>query len=720
MGNKPSYPTDSVAGMATSPTLTQPFPISNTMTTELNKISNIMDRLLTTGDVLDLSGMMQERPGDSCGGYVFFLADEIQKSLMAVSIKDKHTPVGGPKKIVYQSTTQSVADADLRKQICTDVTELSLRTLLTVVALFASIQVSTGDAIQMDKTAGLGTGRAFGGARKTRGRQAGARRTRTRTRGGGGGGGGQRGGVGIVEDEAKDEEDNEEKAPVIVDVETFKKVEFNKIHAFLFEHSYVDFKDQSPLRTLSNKNPTTYTSTHTLVKPSGPGASRAPFAPFTFTITYISRDQNVVTANIDISITKKKDNKLPIPSFPLVLEMMEPINLSSQGMDRYRQGQGAKYDVVPIRIMIGNKVLGAGILTNDFYLNFTRISSQDTRVSLYGMLFKAFHLASQRVPLVDQKMEGVQFERLLRTKHVVDQLGILIDTFGSSGLQKYGLMPPSRGVVVEQQPFMYDKRKMDYGNKSLSTSTGFAARVVAGLSPKFGEKMSIVRKLYPIRSSPAKVRAESLAGTWDSSTRTQTTKVCSDSYWNKNKSLESIFPWATLQYLYVKEMKTIGTNALNSFDTEAWTADFVHPLQAIYPPDQETSLLPSLLGKGTLAHLSFTQTEPIPLCKNTLKPEVRTDIILHGTSAIYALYKAHTTAVIAILNNLVQVLEDPTTHRETVRLHTNVTQGKDGDSVAYVNEQSILARKAIAAFYVEVEAEYAKAVVHMTDIPQNE
>ena len=304
----------------------------------------------------------------------------------------------------------------------------------------------------------------------------------------------------------------------------------------------------------------------------------------------------------------------------------------------------------------------------------------------------------------------------------------IISAFGSRALQQYGLLQTQRdGRRGYYDPEPIPLRPENVSRKARVLDTGFTGSLSAIISSQFGDKMNIIQKLYSVRSSPARVRARALAGVWNPAVREQTTGVCEDSYWTTDKkSLEFIFPWTTLQFLYVNSLSAYASayskgnkKLVSDFDAGEWTHDFLNPLKEVYSAGGE--FVPPLndTGKtGMLSDLSFTQSPKIPLCVQSLDRDVATPILQHGVNAIYSLYEAHVLAVTTILNNLIVVLKDPDTNTETVRLHTKVTQGTNDASTAYVTEQAAAARKAIAAFYVNIEREYVNAVVQVSQSQQ--
>jgi len=727
MGNKSSSPADleSRPGM---PSLKDPFPVSDRVTTVLRETTTIMDRLLTTGDVFDMSGAMKKMSDDTCGGYVFFLAKQFEKTILAASVKNE----GTPHQIVYQSTTQAVKDRKLRDKICLDVTDLSLRAIMTVIALIASIQVgetgsrmneTVGPVLMLGSRSGSGAGAGYhggGGHTGTRKRARDARRLthkrafqrdaiqRDAAI--------QRGGV-VYFDEAGNEvtETREQDGkivdafygrplfeeyempdapPVDFDVTCIERLE--RLHAFLYKKRHVDGD-----KVKNAKGGVT----HKITKPAEIKS------PYTFRITYDKCDQkekdyirasvkSMATRKVDVETTKQPRNDLK-------LKFLNPVKLKD---DRRRDGRST--EVVPFSISTNSeRVLFAGLLVEDlFCMGFpTRSAAVDDRKPLYLRIYDSFKLAeelanNQRDPNSEtHRSQGDTFKHLY--DRGTDNLPAnILTALGSRGIELLGLRSSGPLGQVDRVPVPMD---LDLRKKEMFRFTG---QTVSLVSTKFGDKLNTVRNLYLMRSSPARVRAKTLAGVWNPATREQTTGVCSDSYWitDEKKTLESIFPWATLQFLYIQNMSAYAKADVPTLETEAWKTDFLTPLRGVYSGEEQR--LPSIAGSETLlSKLRFTPASQKPLCTNSA---VSAPIIQAGINAFYEIYNAHVTAVVEILNNLVQVLKDPETNVDMIRLHSKVAQSED--SAAYVKEQTKKAREAISKFYVDIEKEYANYLLQLT------
>jgi len=86
---------------------------------------------------------------------------------------------------------------------------------------------------------------------------------------------------------------------------------------------------------------------------------------------------------------------------------------------------------------------------------------------------------------------------------------------------------------------------------------------------------------------------------------------------------------------------------------------------------------------------------------------VKFQSVQKGLQAINAEYKEHTKAIWAILSELVEVIEDPETKTELVRLVPNAT--KTGTK-QYIEDLAVKARNQIGGHYVRLEGIYYEVV----------
>jgi hypothetical protein len=215
------------------------------------------------------------------------------------------------------------------------------------------------------------------------------------------------------------------------------------------------------------------------------------------------------------------------------------------------------------------------------------------------------------------------------------------------------------------------------------------------------------RQLVPDESSPAAVRAFTLAGKVNPD-RTINTDVCNDPYWRIG-GLHLIYPWATLQFLCVNSWEKLGTSGGRDVFHTQWPA-FLRELRGIY---DGTGAKPKIVGPAdnqVLNGLSFAEIEKVPVCAASRAPRVRFHAIQDGLLTLQGRYERHVREVWNLLNSLIVVIVDPETREQTVRLHPKVYGTA---SNTYVETQAAEARTLLKDFYLDVERKYLATVTSL-------
>jgi hypothetical protein len=208
------------------------------------------------------------------------------------------------------------------------------------------------------------------------------------------------------------------------------------------------------------------------------------------------------------------------------------------------------------------------------------------------------------------------------------------------------------------------------------------------------------KDMYAKKSCPVSVRAHTIM-LLENPDRTIRTGICNDPYWTE-PNLNRIFPFATLQFLCIKDWNTLGLQQLpqNTFAPE-WDT-FVKGLADIYGP--------FLSGSGTLDQMSFKMSSSgLPLCSTIPYPKevtVRFQEVKGCIDTLQAEYTRHTEVIWKILMNLVEVIEDPETKTELVRLVPKATRT---GTKAYIESMAVEARTEIVKHYLAVEKTYYTA-----------
>jgi hypothetical protein len=204
------------------------------------------------------------------------------------------------------------------------------------------------------------------------------------------------------------------------------------------------------------------------------------------------------------------------------------------------------------------------------------------------------------------------------------------------------------------------------------------------------------KDLFTKTSCPASVRANTLSMRINSD-RTIRSGVCMDPYW-KEPNLGRIYPYATFQFLCMKDWKTAG----KSGSTEE-LKQFTEGLKQVYAD--------GLSGTGSLDTIKFRVTPPICSENQGREINVKYQAVQKGLQAINAEYAAHTKEIWGILSNLVEVIEDPETKTEVVRLVPNATKTTTKD---YIEGLAVKARNQIGGHYVRLEGIYYETVKALT------
>jgi len=211
------------------------------------------------------------------------------------------------------------------------------------------------------------------------------------------------------------------------------------------------------------------------------------------------------------------------------------------------------------------------------------------------------------------------------------------------------------------------------------------------------------RRLMSTEDSPAAKRVRVVVAGDDQ--RKARTDICRDPYWQKT-NLSEVYPWATLQFMCVKEWNSVGTPDVkldSDFD------GFLSNLKELYTGDN----LPKLVAKNKgnrLEDLHFSGMSAMPLCrsgKETFNIKAVQDLLVKMNQ----LYTNHVTAMSAIINSLIIEIDDQGTN--VYRLHPQIF--KSGKPTAdFINEKAREARTKLIAFYIQVETIYIEIIKRLS------
>jgi hypothetical protein len=637
-------------------TIGDPFPIDLRLSKDLDKLSYVAARILSTPDIYDVNNLA--KPG-VCGDYAVFLKKGLEKKLLPFIGDVK----GTLQEVVYQNPRKSISDLETRKQICSQMVETMLRAIATVVACLASIQVKSHEkAVEgVPKQADVGVQR----------------------------GGLQNGG------------------------------NITSIRDWFQQAGYI--------------------SATNAAKPSGsfmvfqnPGIPASP--KYQYKLKLERTEGNLTYGLISV------DSKPGIP------DALQPGSLRVQFLNQVAMPvPGSNVSVLPMRI-----VDDAGItwIAGVFYNNTFKSFADTGNIYITDFLERLFRRSAGADDIMIESRDKITeanlvFQNLRRTQNPQVVLQALSRWLPSAipgfqagyqpvpyGLpqapygQPYGLPPPygappaaapyglpygaQQPLVPYRPPTAYGVGTMP-GTVSLRPVTGdMSYDIPINATKGIMDAFKHFRELLPKESSPAAARAASLSGL-ENRDRTVQTHVCSDPYW-KEPTLKNIYPWATLQFLSIKEWKSLAEDRSkpNIFEDE-WT-DFLEKLGGIYSSTERPTLeRPN--GAKFLDQMRFTKANELELCKPSTNPSVRFKEVQGALSELQALYDSHVKKTWNLLNSLIYLIEDPDTKVEVVRLHPNVISAKSGmSSEKYVKEKAKEARRLIADFYIGVERIYSRAV----------
>ena len=218
------------------------------------------------------------------------------------------------------------------------------------------------------------------------------------------------------------------------------------------------------------------------------------------------------------------------------------------------------------------------------------------------------------------------------------------------------------------------------------------------------DTLKLFRSSVSAESSPAAVRATTLAAL-ENRDRTVQTGICTDKYWTM-PNLARVYPWSTLQFLSVLDWSALSEDRAKTQFAPEWER-FLSSLSSLYNGTGSNPKLERPNNTKFLDQMRITNVANLGICKQSQNPRVAFQEVQAGIQELQSLYRDHVRKMWDILNSLILVIVDPETQQEVVRLHPNVVAG--ASSADYVNERAAAARSAIADYYIAVEKAYLKA-----------
>jgi len=639
--------TEQVMGATQSYTgsLEDPFPIPPNLNNDLDRLSFVAARILSTPDIYDVKNL--EKPG-VCGEYAVFLKKNIENALLTYKSVDAMSPFtaqigsesGGREslEVVYQKPSASFGTGkekeQMRKEICDQMTKALLRTIAIVVSLLASIQIGG----QNRKAAISTVPRMVGG--------------------------------GIPE-----------------------------VRTWLVNNRVV--------------KPTTNPNVFEFVS-QGSNYSR-------FFLQLYKPYGNATYGTITAKRTTSED---PFPDGGLHIHFLDPSPVSPT------------ISVLPVRVLDSTgQTWFAGILVTDFVKSFHLSTPQNYFTDILEALFRKTQgwnvtLHETRGATLQANEVWQQVKRSGTPQPIVTALGSWFQTnipgyvtaiapvahvvpgygapgygvpgYGAPGYGAPGYGAPGYGAPGYGAPGYVAP---GYGAAIRPSIPGYAAApgIYRPMTETFYhipkpaqtiiiESFKAWREYLPEQSSPAVVRSLTLRGSLTPK-RTIITNICSDPYWTGKNGVKNIYPWATFQFLSIKDWNSLNdrTRPIQFFpEWENFVNEMSNPSLPVHFASRPTDMV--------LDQLSFVGKE-----KFCDKKEVGFEEVQSGLEQIQKVYADHVKEVWKILNDLIYVVSDPAKKVEVVRLHPSVVSTQ---SLEYVNKKAEAARSILSQFYVTIEKLY--------------
>jgi hypothetical protein len=208
------------------------------------------------------------------------------------------------------------------------------------------------------------------------------------------------------------------------------------------------------------------------------------------------------------------------------------------------------------------------------------------------------------------------------------------------------------------------------------------------------------RKMVPIEESPAARRVRTIVTGEDANRRAQP-NICQDPYWTK-ANLGEIYPWATLQFLSVKDWNSLGTPDVK---LEPEFADFLTNLRNLY---KDKLVIVAKKDGKRLEDLSFSGISKLALCQPGKEIKAFDIKVIQDLLAqMNILYANHVENMTAIINSLIIEIDDQNT--KVYRLNPNIFKSGKATSI-FINEKAKEARTKLSAFYIQVETIYLEII----------
>jgi len=611
-----------------------PFPVDSNIAKDLDMLSFVAARILSTPDIYDITNLSNP---EACGDYAVFLKKSIEKKLLpfVVDLSGIRTEV------VYQNPRKAIGDVEVRRKICSSLANTMVRTIATVVACLASIQI-----YDQGRASALST------------------------------------------------------IPKLSSIQSGGDV--NSVYDWLTARGYVPLVEGG-----KSGKPLDFT-----VPDSG-------FTKINYKLTLDRSEGNLTYAAISVENPKVSN----MPSGYLRLQFLNAITLPVQ--------DNTSITVLPVRIIDNAGIPWcAGILDENMFKSFSK-ANPVWITTIFEELFRSTQdktgqsRLESRADITEANEVFQLFRREQQPKYIFQKLNDYFSQRYPTYLRSYqapvyyppaGIQqpyvtaaavpfyqpPPQQLILPQQQQTTYYKQAPVA--PTLYGRPGYTFDIPLNSSRSIITTLNEFRNLVATESSPAYARAHTLAGI-ETKDRTVQTGICRDPYWTQSTS--KIYPWATLQFLSIKDWKKMGEDRTGDVNFEPEWTTFIQELTNIYNGTD----YPLISAKTKFLNgMSITGINKIPICKNQ-NPVVKSKAVGDGLLSLQGIYARHVPKVWAILNDLIFVIKDPDTNQDVARLHPNVTSGSS--SQAYVEGKAKEARTLLSTFYLDVERAYKSAIQSM-------
>jgi hypothetical protein len=617
------------------------FPISARLSSDLDKLSSIAMRILSTPELYDINNLA--KPG-VCGEYAVFLKKDLKKRLMP--FVTKLTRDGSPVELVYGNPRGSIKDDVQRKEICSRLADTMLRTIMTVVASLASIQIATPA-----REAVVAASVKRGGGRRQKG--------------------------GTVQEVSKWLIDN-----------GFATVSTDNTLSFVISGSQVR-NTAFTLQLTREENRMTYGYITGVA--SGPEEALPAGA---LRIHFLKPIQLAFTSGTQSCLPMRIVDSTNVPWIAGILFKAQPQNLN---VFKSFYVSTPEYSLIDQLLLLFRRTQGwtgnlvedhkSTVQANEIFQNI-RDSPAPTQ-TLVATLSSWF--ASRGYVLPAQPPP-------------VGPYGVPPPPpYG------YGYYPGPAPAPVAQPTTAVMAAPLAPRPLFMPTGRpgeGAAAYLIPESTTKaILDTFKRYQAAIPRESSPALVRANTLVAAITPD-REWLTGVCKDPYYTMT-TLANIYPWASFQFLATKKWETI-TSATPEFD-DTW-GQFLSKMRELYNGQRgRPQIEPAAETQLSRMRFRGTDAVFPDLCKQSGAPRVDFKEAQGGLLALQGIYEEHVKHVWAILNKLIYVVADPETGAEVVQLHPRALD-PTGDSVEYVEKVSKEALTTLMKFYLSVEETYLKSI----------